>query len=369
MGKHRKTRRVYDTALTFENIHEAWHTVAHTCKNKRGVFEFAVFGHVRIEKILQELKERRYFPNKFRCFMIFEPKARLVMSQSIRDKIVNHFVTKQYLIPLLERCLIDTNVATRKKKGSVYATKTIRRYFSELLAEDDSRPIYALKIDVAKYFYTIDHEILFQMLRKKIRDGDVIEILRRIVNETNKSYINKVIDGFNEFYRTEIPHYKKGKGLSIGAMTSQFLAIFYLNEVDHYIKEELKCKYYIRYMDDFLILSRDKQELKRAFLRISEELQKIKLKVNSKSAIYNCSSEAGFPFLGYRYCVAKRGNIVGGEREFLRVICLSETVRRIRRRLFNLTKFNKEKYERSRVAYKGYFLWALPRWRGVETMR
>lgn len=360
---HRKTRRVYDGALDYEKLYSAWNTVAHTCKNKQGLYEFAMYAQARISQLLEDLRARRYYPNKYRCFMIFEPKPRLVMSQSIRDKVVNHFVAKEYLLPLLERTLVDANVATRKGMGSSYASRMLKRYFSEILAEHPGATVYALKIDVSKYFYSIDHEILFEKLRKKIKDKDVLEILRRIVNETNKPYINKVIDEFNAYYGTDIPHYEKGKGLSIGAMTSQFLAIFYLSDLDRLVKEELKQKYFLRYMDDFLILGFDKAELKRARERIEDELTKVRLRVNPKSAIYNCCAQSGFPFLGYRYYVVRRS----GGRDFLRVVCLSETVRRVRRRLKVLYEHNADKYSRSYESYRGYFLHALPE-RGMEEM-
>lgn len=290
---HRKTRRVYDLALTYEKVYAAWDTVSHTCKNRRGVYEFAMFQQARIAKMLEDLRARKYYPNKYRCFMIFEPKARLVMSQSIRDKVVNHFVTREYLLPLLEPMLIDTNVATRCERGSAYAHRMLRRYFSQLIAEQPDAKIYALKIDISKYFYSIDHKILFKKLKKCVKDGDVLEILHRIIDETNKPYINQAIDGFNRCYGTDIPHYENGKGLSIGAMTSQFFAVFYLNDIDRCIKERLHCKYYIRYMDDFLILSHDKDELYRVWEVIEEKLGELKLTVNPKSAIYNCSSRGG----------------------------------------------------------------------------
>ena len=349
---HRKTRRVYDEKLTYENLYAAWYTVLHTCNNRRGLYEFALHGQARVALILDELKSRRYWPNRYRCFLIFEPKARLVMSQSIRDKVVNHLVAQQYLLPLLERTLIDANVATRKKKGSKYAKKMIGKYIAELQAKKPGAPIYAMKIDVSKYFYTIDHEILFKMLRRRIKDPDVLEILRRIVSETNKPYINKVIDAFNGFYGTKIPHYERGKGLSIGAMTSQFLAIYYLSDIDRKVKEELLCKYFIRYMDDFLLLGHDKAELYRIRAEIEKELKKMKLKVNSKSALYNCCSKAGVPFLGYRYYVDKKGK--------LRIVPLAKTVRRIRKRLKILHEYDFEKYERSYESYRGYFMNAVP---------
>lgn len=349
---HRKTRRIYDQSLTYENMYAAWKTVSHTCKNRRGVFEFSMFAHVRVAKILDELKNRTYYPNKYRCFMIFEPKPRLVMSQSIRDKAVNHFIANEYLIPLLDNSLIDTNVATRKGKGSSYAMKMLKRYILQMTTERPGENIYVAKIDIAKFFYTIDHEILFDKLRRRIKDPDVLEILRRIISETNKPYINRVIDSYNKHYGTIIPHYEVGKGLSIGAVTSQFLAIYYLNDLDWFIKEVLKCRYYIRYMDDFLMLGFDKAKLYEYMEVVKSELSKMKLAVNPKSAIYNCCSETGFPFLGYRYYVQKNG--------CLKIVPLANTVRRIYSRLAILAKYDSDKCKRSQAAYKGYFMHARP---------
>lgn len=348
MSGHRKTRRIYEKALTFENMFDAWHTVAHTCQNKRGLYEFSLFAHARVFRLLKILRERRYEPNRYRCFMIFEPKPRLVMSQSVNDKVINHFVAKQYLIPILERTLIETNVATRKDKGAKAAMKMIKRYVAEMQAEKPGAPIYALKVDMAKFFYSIDHEKLFEMLEKKIKDSDVIELLRRIVDETDKPYINEVIDGYNKRYGTCVPHYELGKGLSIGAMTSQFLAIFYLSDLDRTLKEREKCKYYLRYMDDLVIFGHDKKELKRLLEVVTEEAHELKLEINPKSAIYNCSSKTGVPFLGYKYHIDEKGR--------LKVTALSKTARRIKKRLKNLKKHAPDKYVRSRAAYKGYFM-------------
>ena len=349
---HRKTRRIYDSALTYEKVYSAWNTVSHTCKNRRGVFEFGLFGHARVHKILKMLIERKYWPDRYRCFMIFEPKARLVMSQSIKDKTVNHFVANEYLIPNLERTLIDTNVATRKKMGLFCADKMLRRYFAQMMALRPGAIIYALKIDIAKFFYTIDHQILMQMLRKRIKDPDVIEIVQRIIDETDKAYINQLIDKFNRKHKTDIPHYEPGKGLSIGAVTSQFLAIYYLNEIDHKIKEVYKCIWYIRYMDDLLILGWDKAKLHELMKMIEQDLAEIKLKMNPKSAVYNCCSLAGVPFLGYRYYIDSKGR--------LRVVCLARTKRRIRHRLDTLATHDPQKYQLSRISYRGYFLRSHP---------
>lgn len=349
---HSKTRHIYDMALTYEKVYSAWDTVSHTCKNKQGLFYFGIFEHSNVAEILHELKERAYRPGNYRCFMIFEPKPRLVMSQSVKDKVVNHFIAKEYLLPVLEKSLIDTNVATRKGLGSAGADKMLRRYFSIMMTKRPGAKIYALKIDISKYFYSIDHELLFKMLERKIKDREVINLLRQIVDETNMPYINRMIDVFNRKYDVGIPHYEYGKGLSIGAMTSQFLAIFYLNNLDHFIKEKLKCQYYIRYMDDFLIMDYDKKRLEMLLTTISAKLRKLKLSVNPKSRIYDCSVSSGVTFLGYRYYIDNHKR--------LRVACLNKTARRARKRLASLARVDVAKMEMSLASYNGYFMRSLP---------
>lgn len=357
---HRKTRRIYDEKLTFEKLYSAWNTVSHTCKNQRGVFEFGLFAQARVKRILESLKKREYKPDKYRCFMIFEPKPRLVMSQSIKDKVVNHFVANEYLMPILEPTLSEINVATRKKMGSKAASKMMRKYIRQMQTERPGAKIYVLKIDISKYFYMIDHEILMQKLRRKLKDRDVLELIERIISETNRQYINNMIEIFNRNFGTDIPYYRRGKGLSIGAMTSQFLAVFYLSDLDHKLKKEYGCKFCIRYMDDLVILGWDKGELTDLKGWIEQDLAKLKLKVNPKSAVYNLNSRTGVPFLGYRYLVDTRGR--------LRVVCLAKTVQRVQKRLKLLDEHDPEKYLRSYEAYRGYFMRTQPERRIEEVV-
>jgi hypothetical protein len=277
--------------------------------------------------------------------MIFEPKPRLVMSQTITDKIVNHFVANYYLIPYVESKLIDSNVATRKEKGSKYAMYLVKKYINKILINEKDKEIYCLKVDVSKYFYSIDHNILFKMLKKYIYDEDVLNLIKVILNETNKEYINNNIEHYNKLYNVDIPYYRNGKGLSIGAMCSQFLAIFNLNDLDHFIKEQLHCKYYVRYMDDILILDTDKDKLKYYFKVIKEELYKLNLKDNKKSNLYRTSN--GFSFLGYKYKISNNKLIVSFN---------SKTYRRIRKKLKYLYYNDKVLYNKSLASYYGYFL-------------
>ena len=344
MKKARKSKNIYDSAITYENIYAMWSIIRKTCKNKKAIFYFSLNLNTNINFIYDVLKSKKYIPYKYRTFLIFEPKPRLVMSQTVFDKIINHFVANFYLIPYLDSRLIDSNVATRKEKGSKYAMELIKKYYNKILINNPRCEVFCLKIDVSKYFYTIDHDILLGMLEKYIHDKDVINLIRVIVDETNKDYINNNITNYNNKYNVNIPFYKNGKGLSIGAMSSQFLAIFYLNELDHYIKEELKCKYYIRYMDDFLLLDVDKERLKFCYKKIQEELVKLKLNHNKKSNIYR--SSVGYTFLGYRY------QVINGK---LKMSLNSKTYRRIRKKLDFLNNNDKVLYTKTLASYYGFF--------------
>jgi hypothetical protein len=264
------------------------------------------------------------------------------MNQSIADKIVNHFVANYFLIPYLEYSLIDGNVATRKNRGSSYGINLLKKYFNKLLLQ--KKEIYCLKIDISKYFYNIDHDILINMLEKRIKDKDAINLIKLIINQTNRDYINNYIERCNYKYNIDIPLYNMSKGLSIGAMTSQFMAIYFLNDVDHYIKEELKCKYYIRYMDDFIILDTDKEKLLTIYSKITQKLKTKNLNINRKSNIYKCSNS--FKFLGYKFQVINNKLVMSSN---------NKTFYRIKRRIKKLHSTDYIKYMRSKGSYCGYF--------------
>lgn len=339
----KKVNDIYYKYISYENINKIWNIVRKTCKNKKGVHRFSVNQCTNIYNIYLSLLNGIYKPMPFKIFMIFEPKPRLVMSQCVADKIVNHFVANYYLIPYLESKLIDSNVATRKGKGSNYAEKLIKDYINEIRIKNPNKDIYTLKIDISKYFYNINHERLIIKLEKYIDDKKVIDLIKNILNETNKDYVNNEVVRLNKKYGTNIPEYKHGVGLSIGAMTSQFLAIFYLNDLDHFIKVDLKCKYYIRYMDDFLIFDVNKEKLKNIFEIIKIKLEEERLDVNPKSSITNL--KYGISFVGYKYAIK--------EKHFKQKY-KSKTICKINKKLKALRKNDILKYYKSYGSYYGY---------------
>lgn len=339
----RKASNIYDKYITIDNLKETWEEVKKSCDNKNGLYKFMLNENVNLYNIYINLKYRTYKPYRYNLFYILRPKARLIMSQIISDRIVNHFVAKHYLFPYLEKKLIDSSVAIRSGKGCSYAFKKLEDYLNGLLFKNRDTKIYALKMDIKNFFYSIDHEILYEMLEHDLGDKDVINLIKMLVDETDKKYINEFITRKNKRYHTEVPYYNKGVGLSIGSMVSQFLATYYLNQVDHYIKEELKCKFYLRYMDDFLILDTDKARLKEVWKAVEEKLAIFKLKLNSKTNIYNMKN--GVTFLGYRYKV--RNNK-------LRRLYGKPTFKRIRRHLKYLKNNDMEMYYHYYTSYYGY---------------
>lgn len=350
-----------NSILTYENINKVTKKIKSTCKDRIGLNKFYLNFNQNIYDILIKLFKDEYSFSRYKIFIIREPKYRLIMSERLEDKIVNHLISNYILIPNIENRLIYSNVATRKNKGSKLAYDLVIKYLNKLIYLNTD--IYALKIDISKYFYNIDHEILFSEVSKVIDDEKALRYIRNIIDSTNDKYVNEcIIDAIKkeknkvgksglsvkEKYDRiveldKIPLYSYGKGLPIGNLSSQILAIFYLNKVDHFIKENIGCKYYVRYMDDLIIFDNDLGKLKQNFELISSEINKLKLVVNKKSRIYNL--KYGVTFLGYNFKVSNNKIVIRYK---------SDSIKRINKRLINLKKHDYDMYLKSKISYKGY---------------
>ena len=306
----RRYSNLYDVNIS--DINDVYKEIRKSVRNKNKIYRFEDYYSLNISKIKEVLDSGNYECGKYNIFLIREPKYRVIMSQNIFDKVINHIVARKFLY-VLDKVLIDSNVATRIGRGTSLGVKYIKKYLNKLNEE-----IYALKFDISKYFYNIDHEILINLLKNKIKDKRVINILFKIIDSTDEDYINKEIiklkeNEINYLKKSNlndknkridevdrIPIYEKGKGLPIGNMTSQILAIFYLNNLDHFIKEKLKAKYYVRYIDDGVLLSGDKKYLRYCLDEINNFVLNYGLKLNNKTKIINVSKE-GLDFLGFRF--------------------------------------------------------------------
>ncbi len=293
----KRVGNLYNEIIDLKKINKMYLKIKTNTKNKRKIENFEnnyVSNTVYIKNILEK---KNYKPGKYNIFIIREPKIRLIMSQNITDKIINHLVSQYFLVNIFEKTLINENIATRKNKGTHYGLKLLKKYLNNL----KDKNFYVLKFDISKYFFNLDHQIIKDIIRKKIKDKEVLKILDNIIDSTNEEYINLEIKKQKEINKLDLPEYNKGKGLPIGNMSSQIIAIMYLNELDHYIKKNLKIKYYIRYMDDGILLHENKEYLEYCLKEIEKILNKYKLKLNNKTKIINIKN--GFEFLGFRFFI------------------------------------------------------------------
>ena len=298
----KRLNNLYNDMLYLNNIIEMTDKVL--------VDRFETYKTEHIVNIKNRLESKNVVFDKYNIFMITDPKCRIVMSLNIEDKIINHLVSKYILNKVFETKYIDSMVATRKERGTSYGIKLLKKYLNEIKIKYNN--FYILKIDIKKYFYSIDHNILKNILRKYIKDKDALNILDNIIDSSNVEYINKEINDLkinrikhlnNEYLikeTSDIPLYKFGKGVSIGNQTSQNFGLIYLCELNHFIKEKLHIKYLINYMDDFVIIHEDKEYLEYCLNNIEKFLFKYKLELNNKKTKID-SIKNGIDFLGYRF--------------------------------------------------------------------
>lgn len=265
----KRKNNLYQNICKFENIVSAFNEVCKNTKNKRKVARCREYKCIYISRIQQTLENKKYKVGPYNIFTIYEPKERRIVSQGIEDKVINHLISRHILYPALLPCLIDANVASRKNMGTKKGLELSSNFHK--ICKIKYGTYYILKCDISKFFASIDHDILKEKLKKKVKDKDALNIVFAIIDSDKD-------------------------GLSIGNMTSQVLAVFYLNDMDHFIKETLKIKYYVRYQDDFLLFHPSKDYLKYCLDEIKKFVERENLHLNKKTRIFKNTDN--FIFLG-----------------------------------------------------------------------
>ena len=323
--------------------------VSKTTKNKNRVYNFEKYKMINIINIKNIIESSNYEIDKYNIFYIYEPKLRIVMSLDIGNRIIDHYIAKYILIPKLDKYLDIRNVASRKNMGMSYGIKLLKKYI-ELNKKYDN--LYVLKIDIKKYFYSIDHDVLKSML-VNILDDEEYRLVCGFIDSTDKEYVNikikeikkkilKKAKNKKQYQEVlDIPFYEYGKGLTIGNVCSQILSIFYLSKLDFYIIHNLKCKYMVRYCDDIVIFDYDKERLKDVFKKIELELVKYKLKINkNKSFIINIKN-------GFIFC----GNFVKLDGKKTIIKRCKSSKNKIRRNIIKIKKM----YKNGIISFRKYF--------------
>lgn len=222
--------------------------------------------------------------SKYHYFKVYEPKERQIMALPFYDRVVQHAINN-VLEPIFDKRFISQSYACRKGKGMHAASDTLKEWLYEWNKYHPDQPLYAIKADIHHYFQSIDHAVLKTEIRKVIKDAGVLALLDRIIDHNGN-----------------IPD---GVGIPVGNLTSQLFANIYLDALDQFIKHELGVEAYIRYMDDFVILSPDKEQLRSWLARIEQFLrEELKLEFNPKTTIL--AAKNGIDFVGYKHRATHR---------------------------------------------------------------
>lgn len=228
-----------------------------------------------IFELQKDLRNKMYTHGGYEEFKIDDPKPRLIHKATVRDRLLHHLIHHE-LYPYFDKKFIFHSYSCRNEKG----THKAMHYFKGMTDTSRSKAMWVLKCDIRKFFASIDHSILKEILARHIEDKDLLNLL------------GNIIDSFSA---------RQGlaEGLPLGNLTSQLLVNIYMNEFDQFVKHELKEKYYIRYADDFVFLSQDKYHLEQLIPKISEFLEtKLKLSLHPDK-VFIKAIHSGVDFLGW----------------------------------------------------------------------
>lgn len=289
----------------------------------------ARFGSVALDGIYQlkkMLDEKSYDVGKYTEFKVYDPKERVIQAGNFKDKIVQHSLCDNALIPLLKNEFIRTNYAGQVNKGTDYGLSCLQAQMC-LAYFKYGYECWIIKADIGKFFYSIDHDILKDIVRYFVMDDDTYWLCEKFINSIS------------------------GVGLPLGNQVSQVYALLYLSGLDHFITGELGVEYYGRYMDDFYLIVQSKEYAKWCLMCIREFVNSINLTLNGKTQIIPFKN--GIKFCGFHTYVTSNG----------KVICKLDNkkkrknLKKYRRmaKLVRESKLSKEKFLESYQSTKNHF--------------
>jgi len=268
----------FNDIINLENLLLAWQEFRRGKRNKKDVQEFSLHIMDNIISLHNDLASGNYRHGGYHSFNISDPKPRNIHKASVRDRLVHHAIYR-ILYPFFDRIFIADSYSCRNGKGTHKALARFKKFAFES-SQNNTRTCWILKGDIRKFFASINHLALKNILKGYISDNEILGLL------------DEVIDSFNSGKNGQI-------GLPLGNLTSQLLVNIYMNEFDQFVKHKLKAKYYIRYADDFVILSDNKKLLEKQIRRISDFLlDNLKLQLHPDK-VYIKTLNSGIDFLGW----------------------------------------------------------------------
>ena len=276
-------QKTFEEICTFEVLYRAYLAARKGKRKKASAAQYEANALILTERLAYILNTNTYIPSKVEVFHVYEPKKRLVQAPAFVDKVVQHAIVDNTLYEAITRSFIPANCASQIDKGMHYGLDLLKGFMTDYWRKNHTTDGWVLKCDVRHFFASIDHDILKAKLRKKVVDDRIFRLMC--------IYIDASADG-----------------LPLGYQTSQLLALLFLDEFDHFVKERLRIKYYVRYMDDFLLIHPDKEYLRYCQKQIETFLAGLRLELNEKTNIFPLRH--GVDFLGFHTYITESGQII-----------------------------------------------------------
>ncbi|MBI2044936.1 hypothetical protein HYT23_02675 [Candidatus Pacearchaeota archaeon] len=353
-------KNLYQEIYNLNNLILAWRKARKGKTKKDYVIEFEKDLIKNLLDLHNELKNQTYKPLLLRTFILRDPKTRKISESDFRDRIVHHALIR-ILEPIFEKRFIYDSCANQKNKGNLFALKRFYYFMGKVSRNGKTNGWfnvnqirgYCLKADIKHYFEEVDHEILINIIKRRVRDEKVMGLIEKILKNssalrgggvapegsTSRYFFSRKNIGAKQFFSK--------KGMPLGNLTSQFFANVYLNELDYFVKHKLRAKYYIRYVDDFVILHKSKEQLEYWKNKIGNFLvEKLRLELHlDKSRVIQLSR--GIDFVGFRNFYYFR---------LLRIRNIGKMLFKIKR--YKKEEITKEKLLESFQGWNAYVKWA-----------
>lgn len=318
-------KKLFEQVADFGNLYKAYKKSKSGKGFSKSSQRFQVAALDGIHQIKRRLETKTYEVGKYNEFIIYEPKERIIKAGSFVDKIVQHSLCDNVLIPILRTEFIQTNYAGQENKGTLYGLECLKSHMY-LACQKYGYDCWIVKADISKFFYNIDHDILKDMVRYFVKNDDVYWLCEKFIDST------------------------EGAGLPLGNQVSQVFALLYLSGLDHFITGELGVKYYGRYMDDFYLIVESKEYAKWCLDGIREFVHSTGLELNGKTQIIPFKN--GIKFCGFHTYVTSDGKVIRRLK--------NENKRAAKKKfkkmtyLVNKGKLSREKFNESYNAWKNH---------------
>lgn len=274
----------FEKVIDFNNMYRAYRKAKSGKGYKRSSAKFSAMALEGVNALIEQLKNKTYTVSEYNEFRVYEPKERIIKTTSFKDKVVQHSLCDNVIMPRLSSVFIHDNCAGQKKKGTLFGLDRLSFHMREFYNRYGQKG-YILKCDITKYFYSIDHTLMKYIVEYHFGDEpDVCWLCNLFIDST------------------------EGKGLPLGNQINQGLALLHIDGLDKLITGELGIEFYGRYMDDFYLIHPSKGYLKYCLEAITEYLNYMELKLNGKTQIVPFKN--GLSYLGFHTYVTREGRVI-----------------------------------------------------------